>query len=390
MAKGLEDTAAYVYNPLLSLNEVGGCRQAVSPTAFHAFCRERQERWPGTLNASSTHDTKRSEDVRARLNVLTEMPAVWRQKLATWRSWNAPGKTILDGQEVPDTNEEIFLYQTLLGAWPLDSQEVPEFQARLQRYLVKALREAKVHSRWIEPREDYEQAVLAFVAAILADHPENDFLPDFLAFQKTVAWFGALNSLSQMVLKITAPGIPDIYQGTELWDFSLVDPDNRRPVDFARRQKLLAELRRREAAGDPDLAGELLASWRDGRIKMFLLSKGLQLRQMQRDLFAQGAYLPLSVTGAQADRVVAFARGWQDRWAVVAVGRLFAGLTEPEIPPVGPSVWQDTTVALPAGAPRRWRELFSGRCLSATANLPVAQALATLPVALLVPETAGT
>ncbi|MGQ9920816.1 MAG: malto-oligosyltrehalose synthase, partial [Desulfobacca sp.] len=335
MAKGMEDTAAYVYNPLLSRNEVGGCRQAVTPADFHAFCQERLRRWPDTMNATSTHDTKRSEDVRARLNVLTEMPQLWRQKLETWRAWHATRKRILNGAPVPDVNEEIFLYQTLLGAWPLDPAEVPAFQERLQHYLIKALREAKVHSRWIEPRLDYEQAVRAFVADILKESPTNDFLPDFLAFQEELAYFGALNSLAQVLLKIAAPGVPDFYQGTELWDFSLVDPDNRRPVDFARRQKLLQELQARERAGAPSFLGELLVSWRDGRVKLFLTYKALQVRQRSPELFRVGAYIPLAVAGPAGDHVVAFARQRQGDWVLAATGRVCGRRARPGRPTGG-------------------------------------------------------
>jgi len=386
MAKGLEDTAAYVYNPLLSLNEVGGCRQAVTPAAFHTFCRERLRRWPATMNATSTHDTKRSEDVRARLNVLTEIPQLWHQKLQTWRAWHAPRKGIRNGAPVPDANEEIFIYQTLLGAWPLDPAEVPEFQERLRAYLIKALREAKVHSRWIEPRQDYEQAVLAFVDDILNETPGNVFLPDFLAFQEQLAYFGALNSLSQVLLKITAPGVPDIYQGTELWDFSLVDPDNRRPVDFSRRQRMLQELQAREAAGDPALPGELLAAWRDGRVKLFLTYKALLIRQSSRELFAAGDYLPLEVAGPAREHVVAFARHRKDQWVIVAAGRFFARLTTPAHPPVGEAVWQQTRLLLPAAAPGNWREELGGRLIAGgTEGLPLAAVFAQLPVALLRP-----
>ncbi len=387
MAKGLEDTAAYVYNPLVSLNEVGGCRHAVSPAEFHAFCQERLRRWPATMNTTSTHDTKRSEDVRARLNVLTEMPQLWRQKLHTWRTWHASRKTRVHGQEVPDANEEIFIYQTLLGAWPLDRAEVPAFQERLRAYLIKALREAKVHSRWIEPCQDYEQAVLAFVADILSETPGNDFLPDFLAFQNRLAYFGALNSLAQVLLKLTAPGLPDIYQGTELWDFSLVDPDNRRPVDFGRRQRLLQELQGREAARDPTLPAELLTSWRDGRVKLYLTYKALKIRQSSRELFAAGDYLPLEVSGPAGEHVVAFARQREEQWVIAAAGRFFAGLTTPAQPPVGEAVWHNTRLLLPAAAPHHWREELSDRQIAGgPEGLPLAAVFAQLPVALLRPQ----
>ena len=386
MAKGLEDTAAYVYNPLLSLNEVGGCRQAVSVAAFHDFCQERRRRWPATMNATSTHDTKRSEDVRARLNVLTEMPARWREKLHTWRQWHAPRKRLCGGQPVPDANEEIFLYQTLLGAWPLEAREVPEFRRRLQAYLIKALREAKVHSRWIEPRQDYEEALLAFVADILSESAANKFLLDFLAFQGQVAYFGALNALSQVLLKITAPGVPDIYQGQELWDFSLVDPDNRRPVDFARRQRLLQELQTAAARPDPAFPASLLTSWRDGRVKLYVTSRALRIRKTCHELFSRGDYLPLTVEGPHQDHVVAFARRWGEQWVIVAAARFFVGLTTPERPPVGEAVWRNCRLLLPAAAPSRWQDGLSGReIVGGPSGLPLAAVFAHLPVALLRP-----
>lgn len=389
MAKGLEDTAAYVYNPLLSANEVGGYRQPLSPEEFHAFCQDRLQRWPATMNTTSTHDTKRSEDVRARLNVLTEMPHVWQQKLHSWREWNAGRKILLNGREVPDANEEIFIYQTLLGAWPLNPPEVPQFQERLQAYLIKAIREAKIHSRWIEPKHDYEQAVLAFAAAILSQVPTNLFLEDFQTFQNQLAYFGALNSLSQVLLKVTAPGVPDFYQGTELWDFSLVDPDNRRPVDFSRRQRLLRELREREGRGDPALLQELLAHWRDGRLKLFLTYKALQVRRACLEIFARGNYLPLAANGPGSRHVVASARQLEGQWLIVAAGRFYASLVTAEQPPVGEAVWRQTALRLPQTAPLNWREELSGRQIhSQPSGLPLAAIFAQLPVALLRPDCA--
>jgi len=388
MAKGLEDTAAYVYNPLVSLNDVGGFRYAVGLAEFHSFNEMRQRRWPTTMNATSTHDTKRSEDVRARLNVLSEMPEVWGQKLNQWRRWNAPKKKTGDGGGIPDPNEEIFLYQTLLGAWPLQEEEVPEFQDRLKEYLVKALREAKVHSLWHNPHQEYEQVVLEFVAAILRDDADNEFLPDFLDLQGRLAYYGALNSLSQVLLKATVPGVPDFYQGNELWDFSLVDPDNRRPVDFKLRQKLLKELMTREARGDAFLLPELLAQWRDGRLKMFLTHKALQIRRGLSALFLEGDYLPLTVSGPQGDRVVAFARKLDQEWVLVLAARFYSQLTEPETLPLGERVWGGNFLMLPEDAPGNWRETLTGSLHQSIETgdgqgLPLAEVFRYLPVALL-------
>jgi (1->4)-alpha-D-glucan 1-alpha-D-glucosylmutase len=385
MAKGLEDTAAYVYNPLLSLNEVGGCRVAVGLAEFHAFNAGRQHRWPGTLNTTSTHDTKRSEDVRARLNVLTEMPDLWRQRLAQWRELNAPLKKTFACEEIPDANEEIFLYQTLLGAWPLLPEEIPDFKVRLRAYLIKALREAKVHSRWIDPKPGYEQALLEFTEAILREAPDNTFLPDFLELQDRLAYYGALNSLSQVLLKVAAPGVPDIYQGQELWDFSLVDPDNRRPVDFKRHQRLLKDLKAREARGGTSLPARLLSSWRDGRLKLFLTYKALQTRRDYNELFIHGAYLPLAVAGPRREQVVAWARRLGRQWAIVLAGRFYARLGEPGRPPVGAKVWHDNPLPLPEDAPHKWQEKFTGITLICNGSgLPLAEIFSQLPVALLI------
>jgi len=384
MAKGLEDTAMYVYNPLLALNEVGSEPRPLSVEEFHAFCQDRQRRWPHALNTTSTHDTKRSEDVRARLQVLAELAPLWRQKLQNWRQGHARYKQVVNGTEAPDANEEIFFYQTLLGAWPLDPQEVPAFRTRLRHYLIKALREAKIHSRWIEPREDYEQAVLAFAEAVLEDRPDNAFLVDFLEFQASLAYYGALNSLTQVLIKTTAPGIPDFYQGTEIWDFSLVDPDNRRPVDFAKRQRLLQRLRRQEVQDHPGFLNHLVAHWRDGRLKLFLTSKALQVRQQCRELFRQGDYLPLRVIGPRARHVVAYARHWQGQWAITTAGRFFAALAAPQQPPIGEEIWQQNRLSLPPGAPQNWREVLSGRDFTgADGQLPLAAVFAHLPQALL-------
>ena len=202
--------------------------------AFHEFCRNRQKHGH-TLNATSTHDTKRAEDVRARINVLSEVPGAWDKKLQRWSRWNRPKKRLVNGQTVPDPNEETLLYQTMLGAWPLEEDQVPGFRKRLQDYMVKAAREAMVHTKWTRPNVRHEQALIHFIKSITKASEDNPFLPDFLRLHREVAYWGALNSLSQLLLKITIPGVPDFYQGSELWDFRLVDPDNRGPVDFEKR-----------------------------------------------------------------------------------------------------------------------------------------------------------
>jgi (1->4)-alpha-D-glucan 1-alpha-D-glucosylmutase len=367
MAKGLEDTALYRYNRLISLNEVGsgpgGIDASASVERFHQHNRRTVHQWPHTMNATSTHDTKRSEDVRARLNVLSELPAAWARCLRRWARMNEGKKTLVNGRLVPDPNEEGLFYQTLLGAWPLQAEEMPEFRQRVQAYVIKAAREAKVHTSWLHPYEAYENALLSFVEACLDVSSPNQFLADFLPFQGRMAYYGALNSLAQVLLKITSPGVPDLYQGTELWDLSLVDPDNRRPVDFSKRTELLGELKRFEVEDPVRLVRALLDRWTDGRIKMYLISTALNFRRTHARLFQVGDYLPLFASGQTAEHVAAFARRSGGDWALVVVPRLVARLTAPGRPPLGRRVWKDGVLNLPPGAPIRWVNVLTGESL---------------------------
>ena len=266
MAKGMEDTALYRYNRLTSLNEVGGEPERFGTTipAFHHLNGERAKHWPHAMLATSTHDTKRGEDVRARINVLSEIPDEWRGKLARWGRMNRSRRREVDGAQAPSRNDEYLLYQTLLGAWPLDEGDAgtEEFRGRIKAYMEKAMREARTHTSWTNVNEEYEQAVADFVDTLLAPAENDLFLDDFLPFQRKLSRLGALNSLSQTFIKLTAPGVPDIYQGNELWDLSLVDPDNRRPVDYELRRRLLSELKRMEPAGARFLLEE--GAWQDG------------------------------------------------------------------------------------------------------------------------------
>ncbi|MCH7511249.1 MAG: malto-oligosyltrehalose synthase, partial [Chloroflexi bacterium] len=390
-AKGLEDTALYRYSRLLSVNEVGADPEAMGAldvSTFHRRNEARLQRWPATMSATATHDTKRGEDVRARINVLSELPDEWSERLTRWRAWNRDRKREVDGQLVPDANEELLLYQTMIGAWPLDEEEAPAFGERLKAYAVKAAREAKLHTSWLDADEAYERALTEFVEAVLAPSKENRFLPDLLSFQKQVAYYGAMNSLAQLVLKIASPGVPDFYQGTELWDFSLVDPDNRRPVDFGKRVRLLEALKEREATDRRPLVRELLARWPDGRIKLYITMRALHARRADADLFLRGDYLPLSASGKAAAHTIAFARRRGKAWALVAVPRLASRLAAEGEPPVGEAVWGESAIALPDGAPTRWRNVFTGESLETTAagrtmTLPLRSALAELPVCLL-------
>jgi (1->4)-alpha-D-glucan 1-alpha-D-glucosylmutase len=292
LAKGIEDTALYIYNRLVSLNEVGGEpeRFGVPVSTFHEWMHERQVRWPSALSATATHDTKRGEDIRARLNVLSEMPGAWKLHLSRWSRLNKRYKVELDGHPVPDRNEEYLLYQTLIGSWPLEPMNDSQYRTfceRIQGYMEKALREAKVHTSWLNPYPAYDSAVHKFIEAILDRTRPNPFLDDMLAFHQGVATYGVYNSLSQVLCKIAAPGVPDFYQGAELWDFSLVDPDNRRAVDYDHRRFLLEDIDRTIVQADdrPAAVRELLARAVDGRIKLYLIMTALRYRRDYASLF---------------------------------------------------------------------------------------------------------
>lgn len=385
MAKGLEDTLMYVYNRLLSLNEVGGSPNhfGISLEDFHAFNRKRKELWPHAMNATSTHDTKRGEDVRARLNVLSEIPGEWERRLAHWSLINREKKKKLKGQTVPDGNDEYFLYQTLVGAFPFDDEERSLFLPRMQRYIIKAVREAKVHTAWLKPDEEYEEAFVSFLDAILTPSRENRFLKSFLPFQRKVAYYGIFNSLSQTLLKITSPGVPDLYQGADLWDLSLVDPDNRRPVDFKKRAQYLQEIREKEKENLPGLIEELLACREDGRIKIFLLYRALQARREMRHLFEEGEYCSLETGGKFSEHIVAFVRKCGDSWGITIAPRFFTSLVREGEYPLGPDLWKDTHLLLPENSPLQWKDALTEEDFKGKGTLLLGEVLRHFPVAFL-------
>jgi (1->4)-alpha-D-glucan 1-alpha-D-glucosylmutase len=385
MAKGVEDTTHYVYNRLLSLNEVGGRpgHFGCSLEEFHHFNTNKKDLWPDSLNATSTHDTKRGEDARARINVLSEMPDEWLKNLRTWIKINRGKKKRLSGLAVPDRNDEYFLYQTLVGAWPFSDADYPEFMARIKNYIVKDVREAKVHTAWLKPDTEYEDAYVSFVEKILARSEANAFLQEFIPFCRRISHYGILNSLSQTLIKITSPGVPDFYQGSELWDLSLVDPDNRRPVDFDQRRAMLTDIRDHDEADIGRLVQDLLATPEDGRIKLFLIYRALKAKNAHREIFRAGAYLPLESTGRFRNHVVAFAWRHQRQWALVVAPRFLSHLVQEGDFPLGRQVWQDTEVILPDAAPAAWRNVITGEVLSASRALPVGDMLLSFPVALL-------
>jgi (1->4)-alpha-D-glucan 1-alpha-D-glucosylmutase len=382
-AKGFEDTALYRFNRLLSLNEVGGdpSRFGVTLAEFHAENAARLRRSPHGLSATATHDTKRGEDVRARVNVLSEIPDDWRRRVAAWQRLNRRHRTTVDGAAVPGANTEYMIYQTLVGAWPIDAE-------RLTEYVLKAVREAKSHTSWINPNAPYEAALTGFIAAILAPQRAAAFLGDLAAFHARIAPFGALNSLAQTLIKITAPGVPDFYQGTELWDLRLVDPDNRRPVDWKLRRRLLDDLAQALATTEDRaaLAHDLWQTREDARVKLFVVREALALRRACPALFAAGGYRPLEARGALAEHVCAFARVAADAAAVTVVPRLLARRGG-DAPALGPDGWPDTALEMPAEVGRRFTNVLTGETLEGEA-LPLGRVLSRFPVALLRREAA--
>jgi (1->4)-alpha-D-glucan 1-alpha-D-glucosylmutase len=397
MAKGVEDTAFYVYNRLVSVNEVGGSPESFGTgvAAFHRQNAERLQRWPHAMLAGSTHDTKRSEDVRARIDVLSELPEEWRGALLRWNRLNTARKSIVKGELAPGRNDEYLFYQVLLGAWPLgepSAEEFAVFRERMAAYMLKAVKEAEVHTSWINPDAAYEDATRDFVTRVLADDPGDAFRQDFAPLQRRVAFYGQVNGLSQTLLRLTSPGVPDIYQGQELWDFSLVDPDNRRPVDYDRRRALLADLRRLDApdADRAELCRELLADSTDGRVKLSVTHRTLAYRREHPQLFDAGGYRSLRAVGRRRKHVCAFVRSREDEAIVVVVPRLVVRLTGgAEAWPLGRPVWRDTWLVLPREpVGRKFRNVFTGAEVAVQegdgiAGLPLAEVCRDFPVALL-------
>ena len=382
MAKGLEDTVFYIYNRLAALNEVGGEPQqfGISVDAFHERNLDRQRNWPATLLATSSHDTKRSEDVRARMLAISEIPDLWRRSLAKWRTVNRRFKKTVIESEAPDGNEEYLLYQALLGTWPIAENGAAgktvgsDYVQRIQAYMTKALNEAKLNTSWIQPNDEWLAATRDFVAKILEPGGKNKFLATFLPVVEEIARLGAINSLAQTLLKLTSPGVPDLYQGNEIWDFSLVDPDNRRPVDYKRRAEMLSCL----SSKTPE---DLLRNWPDGRIKMFLTHRALRFRNEHVDLFRRGDYLPLRTSGTFSDSVIAFARQLERHVAVVVVPRLSSHIG---FPPIGDR-WKETMIELPEGFPlERWRQVMTGEAFwIKNLQIRVADILTKLPFAII-------
>jgi (1->4)-alpha-D-glucan 1-alpha-D-glucosylmutase len=377
MAKGVEDTAFYRYNRFLALNEVGGApeRFGLAPALFHKANAARAQNWPHAMLATATHDTKRGEDNRARLAVLSEMPDEWRRQVETWTRILRARQGDVERKAAPDRDDVYMLYQMLVGSWPIDMLDNPSeeqreaYGARIHAAIEKSLREAKRRSSWAAPDADYEQATQTFAKEALRS---DTFLSNFLPFTRRVARLGIENSLIQTVGKLTAPGVPDIYQGCELWDLNLVDPDNRRPVDFAVRETAIADLAARLKAPDQRSAlfKTLIDEWQDGRVKQATTALLLALRRDEPDLFASSDYQPLAVEGDRSDWAFGYVRTSGERRLAVVIARYPAHReAEPE--------WS-ATARLPEA---RWFDVFRGQ--DATVGAPLHEWLNPLPFAVL-------
>jgi (1->4)-alpha-D-glucan 1-alpha-D-glucosylmutase len=367
MAKGLEDTALFAHHSLISVNEVGNNpfhdQIPFGVAAFHKFNSATLANYPQSLAATATHDTKWSEDVRARLNVLSEMPQEWAKCLRRWSRLNKHRKTRVDGRLVPTANEEVIFYQALLGIWPFSDFENVDrecLRSRLETFFIKAAKEAKTETNWLQPNEAHEAALRRFVLEIAGASPKDPFISDFLRMHQQIAFLGACNSYSQSILKMTAPGVPDFYQGSEAWNFCLTDPDNRRPIDFRIRQTALDELKSHNAHPSNDWLADLLRGWRDGRLKLYLTIRLLNFRREHPELFAHGDYLPLEVRGARSQSVFAFARHLGDEWLIVAVPRLLKRIATRADFPLPKTVWNATFLDIPSATPYSWNNILTG------------------------------
>jgi (1->4)-alpha-D-glucan 1-alpha-D-glucosylmutase len=399
-AKGLEDTAFYRYNLLLSLNEVGGDAERVGRdgSEFHEANLRRLAAHPHEMLTSATHDTKLGEDTRARINVVSEIADLWAREVGRWMRLNKSQRTLVNGEPAPDRNDEYRFYQALAGVFEAgaDGRVDADLVERLKAYMTKAVKEAKLHTSWLTPNEEYESATSLFVERVLTGAGSARFLPAFRPLAHRIAQVGMINGLSQVALKLMSPGVPDVYQGTELWDFSLVDPDNRRPVDFDRRRHALDEVDALLAlpAGERGRAAHaLLDRWHDGTIKMVVTAAGLRLRRAWPDLFLSGRYLPLVTDITVAADVTAFARVDDGRAVLTIVPRLVAPIVNDAQPvPLGGDAWKTSRIILPPELHgRKFEHRITGAVLEPTVAageewLFAGQVFADVPVALLVSD----
>ena len=375
MAKGVEDTLMYTYNGFMGHNEVGDSpeRFGMSAGSFHQAMQHRQQHWPLAQNTTATHDTKRGEDVRARLNVLTELPQDWLTEVQEWQQLTAHVRGILDN------NDEYLIYQNLLGAYPMPGQSEDNFPERFHQYLEKAFQEAKRHTTSWVIDEEYHASIRAFTDYVL--DKKGAFWARFQGFHQQIADFGIVNSLAQVLLKFTCPGVPDVYQGGEGWDLSLVDPDNRRPVDFDARQQWLNDFTANQGA----MEGLLSNLWQDrfdSRIKFWLTHRLLHERQQNKALFVQGEYIPLPVEGAYRQHIIAFARHYEQRWYVIVAPLYTAQLCQQQGTDSLSLDWKDTRIVLPDNAPTAWTNRLTGASGNGKGGLSISSLLNLLPVAL--------
>lgn len=379
MAKGVEDTLMYTYNRFIGHNEVGDSPEAFgdSPEEFHHKMAARMPRWRFSMNGTSTHDTKRGEDVRARLNVLTDLPNEWLEVVQNWRKINKG----LKQEASPDANDEYLIYQTLVGAYPMPGEDEDNIKTRIEEYIQKALREAKTHSNWTTPNEDYEEAAKNFAVKLL--EKGTGFWKSFETFHRKVSDFGIVNSLAQVLLKFTCPGVPDIYQGTELWDLSLVDPDNRRPVDYQLRQKLMDELEAHADLQHEELMSHLWQHRYSAKIKLWLVHKLLTYRRENEAFFANADYVPLTIEGKHASNVLAFVRQYNNEWLLVAVPLHLAALSKAQQKDIPEIDWHDTAITLPADAPATFEHLLSKSNRTVQSKIAVKEIFKNLPLAVL-------
>lgn len=380
-AKGVEDTTFYVYNPLISHDEVGDAPSTlgISMQAFHSKMVARQNATPLSLNATATHDTKRGEDARLRLNILSEIPEIWIKQAQEWMELNKKLHVDVNGVQAPSINDEYFIYQTIIGGFPEDLVVTGEFIKRVQEYLIKAVREAKVNTNWSAPNEDYENACLRFIETILSD--SHNFLSTFIPFQEVVVRYAHIYALCQTLIKITSPGIPDIYQGCELWDLSFVDPDNRRPVDYKKRASMLNEIIALEKKDSSALLTFLKSRRKEGYEKLFVTWKALNVRKQLADLFTSGEYIPLDVAGKDTV-VMAYARMHKDKWVIVAIPMALAKNSEVE-QPYAEDLNEKRYIKLSSDAPKKWRNVFTGERIEADGKLMLFEVFKDFPVALL-------
>jgi len=388
MAKGMEDTLLYCYHPLLSLNEVGGDLEnfGITKNNFYSFIKKRMQRWPHSMNASTTHDTKRGEDVRARINVLSEIPESWQEKLTYWHQLNLNKKTKHNSLLFPDNNMEYFFYQTLIGTLPFSGLKGinKTYVERIQKYLLKSAREAKIFTSWLNPFQPYETMLNSFTKEVLEKN-NNFFLSDLCDFHKYTSHYGLLNSLSQTVLKLTCPGVPDFYQGAELWDFRLVDPDNRQAVNYNYRIKLLQEIITTMQNNEDysNMLKEFLNNPEDGKIKLFLIYQLLKLRNREQELFLQGSFSPLPVYGKYKNNIISYLRAYNNKIFITVVPRFCTELVEINQFPLGAEVWENTFIKIPKNIGYTGWDLINEQSVRLIELTPVGNILKYFPTAVI-------